>query len=123
MHQAPLRKLASQNAVFKKAFARSCADRLRGIEGRLDRGCGINWTMQLEECDDMHTVAKLLLFLQRRSGALRGIDCSWIEEISELSQSSLDEQQADLKRRLMHRIDELDRAVPPARHGSRRWHP
>eukprot|EP00965_Chrysotila_dentata_P131859 4359475-Pleurochrysis_carterae.AAC.4 len=39
-HQAPPRKLASQNAVFKKAFARGCADRLRAIEGRLDKGCG-----------------------------------------------------------------------------------
>ena len=65
-HAAPLRKLASQNANFKKAFARGCADRLRAIEGRLDHGCGNDWLAELDACEDLNCVAKLLLALQKK---------------------------------------------------------
>ena len=113
---APLRKLASSNAVYKRQFARNCAEKLRDVEGRLDRGCGKAWFTELEKCEDVPGLARLLLQLQRRCVTLpSGQDDSWLEELTSLPLSTVEEQQAELSRRLMHRVDEVDRAVPPAR--------
>ena len=112
---APLRKLASGNAVYKRQFARNCAEKLRNLEGRLDRGCGKAWLTELEKCEDVPGLARLLLQLLRRCTTLEGPDDGWLEELTSLPLSTVEEQQAELSRRLMHRVDEVDRAVPPAR--------
>ncbi|KAL1499084.1 hypothetical protein AB1Y20_013598 [Prymnesium parvum] len=108
------KKLASHNSVFKKAFVRGCTDRLREIEVRLDHGCSAKWLRQLEQCEDLAGVARLLLALQRRT-PLHALDNAWLESLESLDPSEVEEQQAELSRRLMHRLDEIDRAVAPAR--------
>ena len=108
------KKLASNNPGLRRAFIKGCIDRLREIEARLDHGCSWRWMEQLDRCEDMPTVAKLLLPLQRRTH-LRDLDNAWLEELTNFTPDSLEEQQAELCRRLMHRLEEIDRLVPPAR--------
>ena len=114
LHPAPLRKLASHNATFKRTFIRGCTDRLREIEVRLDHGCSGRWLNQLDQCEDMSGVAKLLLPLQRRT-QVGDLDNRWLEELISSAPDALEDQQAELCRRLMQRLEEIDRSVPLAR--------
>ena len=91
------------------------AARLREVEGRLDRGCGSRWLAASTKCDGLPAVARLLLRVQRRCTSLPQQDDSWLQELCVLSPPALEEQQAELSRRLAQRIDELERAVPRAR--------
>eukprot|EP00966_Prymnesium_polylepis_P125363 2898857-Prymnesium_polylepis.1 len=108
------KKLASQNSVFKKAFIRGCTDRLKEIEARLDYGCSGKWLRELDRCEDLAGVARLLLTLQKRT-PIEKVDNAWLEELETLDAAALEEQQAELSRRLMHRLEEIDRVVAPAR--------
>jgi pyruvate/2-oxoglutarate dehydrogenase complex dihydrolipoamide acyltransferase (E2) component len=96
-------------------FARRCAERLRGIEARLDYSCGSRWQSQLDTCDDLASVARLLLPLQQRCEALPGADNAWLEKLIVLSPAELAEQCAELTGALTARLDEVERAVPPVR--------
>lgn len=108
------KKLASQKADFKKAFIRGCTDRLREIEARLDYGCSGVWLREVDRCDDLQTIARLLRRLQRRTPVGK-VDNTWLEELQGLDAAAVEEQQAELSRRLMHRLEEVDRSVPTAR--------
>ena len=63
---------------YKKAIVRACCDRLREIEGRLEQSVGPRFEQQLQSCDDLCGVARLILMLQRRT-ELRDSDSGWLE--------------------------------------------
>ncbi len=114
MAAAPLRKLVTS----KKAFVRGCTERMSGIEGRLDYGCGEAWLEALEECDDLSGVAKLLLALQWQADTRKAAESEWLKAIVSLTAGQLEEEHAELSRRLLTAIDQLDAATPPARQPS-----
>ena len=102
--------------VEASQFARGCAERLRSIEARLDYSCGSRWQGQLSVCDDLPSVARLLLPLQVRCGALlAGSDSGWLESLAAMSAAELETQSSELTRMVTGRLNELDRAVPPVR--------
>eukprot|EP00962_Isochrysis_galbana_P006078 scaffold1645_cov79-Isochrysis_galbana.AAC.2 len=110
--------MLSSRAAEASQFARRCAERLRSIEARLDYSCGSRWQSQLDTCDDLAAVARLLLPLQQRCGALPGADNSWLEKLSDLGSDELAAQCAELTRALTARLNEVERAVPPVRRPS-----
>ena len=63
---------------YKKAIVRACCDRLREIEGRLEQSVGPRFEQQLQSCEDLCGVARLVLMLQRRT-ELRDSDSVWLE--------------------------------------------
>ena len=63
---------------YKKAIVRACCDRLREIEGRLEQSVGPRFEQQLQSCEDLCGVARLILMLQRRT-ELRDSDSVWLE--------------------------------------------
>ena len=63
---------------YKKAIVRACCDRLREIEGRLEQSVGLRFEQQLQSCEDLCGVARLVLMLQRRT-ELRDSDSVWLE--------------------------------------------
>ena len=60
--------LAAISVAYKRAVVRACAEWLREIEGRLAQPCGARWDQQLAGCDDLATVARLVLSLQPEEG-------------------------------------------------------
>ena len=83
---------------YKKAIVRACCDRLREIEGRLEQSVGPRFDQQLQSCDDLCGVARLILMLQRRT-ELKDADSGWLDELAQLSPAELDENPAKLVRR------------------------
>ena len=73
---------------YKKAIVRACCDRLREIEGRLEQSVGPRFEQQLQSCDDLCGVARLILMLQRRT-ELRDAESGWLEELAQLGQLSV----------------------------------
>ena len=63
---------------YKRAIVRACCDKLREIEGRLEQSVGPRFEQQLQSCDDLCGVARLILMLQRRT-ELRDFDSGWLE--------------------------------------------
>jgi hypothetical protein len=110
--------MLSSRAAEASQFARRCAERLRSIEARLDYSCGSRWQSQLDTCDDLAAVARLLLPLQQRCGALPGADNAWLEKLSVLGSVELAAQCTELTRSLTARLNEIERAVPPVRRPS-----
>jgi len=90
-------------------FARGCAERLRSIEGRLDYSCGGRWQAQLDVCEDLATVARLLTPLQQRCGALPDADSSWLARLGGMGAEELDAQASELTKMLTTRLNELVR--------------
>ena len=114
----PPKKLASSGGSsgnFQRTFLRSCADRMKALELRLDHGCGPGWLRQVDRCEDLAALGRLLLPLQRCCAGLRRLDNAWLERLSALSPAELEEQHGDLSRRMVQRLEEVDRAIPPAR--------
>ena len=68
--------------AYKRAVIRVCIEQLREIEGRLEQGCGARWEQQLYGCDDLGTVARLIIALQRRA-QLHTDDMGWLEQLSQ----------------------------------------
>ena len=114
MHTAPLKKLHSHNSTFRRAFVKGCTDKLREIELRLDHGCSRKWLAELDLAEDLSGVAKLLLPLQRRA-SVSGLEDGWLEKLITLPRADLEDDQAELSRRMMHRLDKIDQAVPAGR--------
>ena len=114
----PPKKMASSGGSsgnFQRTFLRSCADRMKALELRLDHGCGPGWLRQVDRCEDLAALGRLLLPLQRCCAGLRRLDNAWLERLSALSPAELEEQHGDLSRRMVQRLEEVDRAIPPAR--------
>jgi len=105
--------LAPISAAYKRAVVRSCAEQLREIEGRLDNSCGARWEQQLQGCDDLGTVARLILALQRRS-SLQLPESGWLDELSGLKPEEVDRRAVELTLRIKHRLAELSESVPYA---------
>lgn len=114
-YPAMLRKhpLAPISAAYKRAVVRSCAEQLREIEGRLEQPCGARWEQQVQSCDDLGTVARLILALQRRSN-LRRPASGWLEELASLKPEEVDRRAVELTLRIKHRLAELAESVPYA---------
>lgn len=83
------------NAAYRRAIVRLCVEQLREVEGRLDQGCGTRFEQQLQSCEDLGTVARLLLVLQRRT-ELRGAESSWLEELALFSPAEMDERAIEM---------------------------
>ena len=90
--------LAPTSNCYKKAIVRACCERLREIEGRLEQSVGPRFDQQLQSCDDLCGVARLILMLQRRT-ELKDADSGWLDELAQLSPAELDENPAKLVRR------------------------
>jgi hypothetical protein len=114
-HLAMLRKhpLAPISAAYKRAVIRACAEQLREIEGRMEQPCGARWEQQVQSCDDLGTVARLILALQRRS-SLRSPESGWLEELASLKPEEVDRRAVELTLRIKHRLAELAESVPYA---------
>ena len=97
---------------YKKAIVRACCDRLREIEGRLEQSVGPRFEQQLQSCDDLCGVARLILMLQRRT-ELRDTESGWLEELAQLSPAELDENPPKLALQLRKRLEELRSSVRP----------
>lgn len=109
----PPPKLAQKSGGQASAFARGCAERLRAIEARLDHGLSSRWLRDVDAAEDVAAVAGLLLALQSAAKLGAAEPEPWLEQ---LRSRALDEEaQSENSRRLTRRLDELDRAVPPAR--------
>lgn len=93
------------------AYVRGIADRLRSIEGRLDHGCSSRWLKDLAAVEDLSSIAQLLLPLQ--SAAQLSFENGWLEQLS--ARDLTEDEQSDFSRRLMRRLEEVDRAVSAAR--------
>ena len=88
-----------QNMPYRRAVIRHCAEQIREIEGRLVQGCGTRFEQQLQGCDDMNTVARLLLVLQRRAD-MKDVDNGWLEELSTIKPDDLDDRCIEMVRGL-----------------------
>ena len=99
---------------YKKAIVRACCDRLREIEGRLEQSVGPRFEPQLQSCDDLCGVARLILMLQRRT-ELREAESGWLEELAQLSPAELDENPPKLALQLRRRLEDRDRHRARAR--------
>ena len=97
---------------YKKAIVRACCDRLREIEGRLEQSVGPRFEQQLQSCDDLCGVARLILMLQRRT-ELRDAESGWLEELAQLSPAEVDENPPKLALQLRRRLEELRACVRP----------
>ena len=97
---------------YKKAIVRACCDRLREIEGRLEQSVGPRFEQQLQSCDDLCGVARLILMLQRRT-ELRDAESAWLEELAQLSPAEVDENPPKLALQLRRRLEELRACVRP----------
>ena len=106
----PRHPLYQTCVAYKRAVVRLCAEQLREIEGRLEKGCGARWEQQLHGCDDLATVARLVLALQRRT-QLRTDDVGWLEELSQMPAAEVEERAIDLALRLKRRLRELNEGV------------
>lgn len=83
------------SAGYRKAIVRHCTEQLREIEGRLEQSCGPRWEQQLQSCEDLAGVAKLMLTLQKRAD-LKEIDNVWLDELSQLSVADIDDRAIEL---------------------------
>ena len=83
------------SAGYRKAVVRHCTEQIREIEGRMEQSSGPRWEQQLQTCEDLACVAKLLLALQRRA-ELKEIDNAWLEELSQLSSAEIDDRAIEL---------------------------
>ena len=82
------------------------------IEGRLEQSVGPRFEPQLQSCDDLCGVARLILMLQRRT-ELRDAESGWLEELAQLSPAELDENPPKLALQLRRRLEELRACVRP----------
>jgi len=101
------------NSAYRRAIVRLCTEQIREIEGRLEQGCGTRFEQQLQNCEDLGAVARLLIVLQRRT-ELKGAESGWLEELAVLPPAELDERAIEMTRLLKRRIAELQAAVPCA---------
>ena len=97
-------------------FVRGCCERLRQIEGRLDHGCTTKWLAALDAVEDVLGVAAQLLPLRllTKHDDTAGQQVPWLKQAVGAS-GVADDQRAELSRRVIQLIDEVDKAVPPAR--------
>lgn len=123
---APKHPLLLSSMGFRKAVVRHCMEQLREIEGRLPQASGPRWEQQLQTCEDLSGVAKMVLALQRRSesttgktGAVAGgggsaaaLDNVWVEELSQLKTEEVEDRAVEFTRRIKHRLEELRVAIP-----------
>ena len=98
----------------EKELLRGCVDRLSQIEGRLDIGCGDEWHLALRSIDDMVGLGLHLVRLQKLTSLNGSAESAWLEATCTASELS-DDQHAELSRRLLRHLDDIDRVVPPAR--------
>lgn len=109
---APKHPYALSSLGYRKAVVRYSTEVLRELEGRLPQPSGPRWETQLQACEDLAGVARLVLALQRRSEALKGtVDNTWLEELSQMKVEEIDERAVEFTRRLKHRLDELQAAI------------
>ena len=52
------------NAAYRRAIVRLCTEQIREVEGRLEQGCGTRFEQQLQNCEDLGAVARLVLVLR-----------------------------------------------------------
>jgi hypothetical protein len=97
---------------YRKAVVRHCVEHLREIDGRLDQGCGPRFESQLQNCDDLSVVAKMMLTLMKRVGASKGADTAWLEELTQLSPADVDERAIELTIKVKQGLRQLHAAVP-----------
>ena len=95
-------KLASKLAN-KKEFVRGCVERLKSIELRLDHGCASGWLKDVEAVDDLLGVAQQMVPLLK------------LANLEAPQQPFTDMDSAELSRSVMRLLDDVDRAVAPAR--------
>ena len=86
-----------QNAAYRRACIRHCTAQIREIEGRLEQGCGTRFEQQLQSCDDLNSVARLLLQLQRRAD-MKDVENGWLEELTTIKPDDLDERCIEMVR-------------------------
>ena len=103
--------LVSQSG-YRKAIVRHCTELLREIEGRFEASSGPRWESQLQSCEDLAGVGRLILTLQRRTTLHTTVDNAWLEELAQLSSAEIDERAIDLTRKVKHRISALCVHVP-----------
>lgn len=103
--------LVSQSG-YRKAIIRHCTELLREIEGRFEASSGPRWESQLQSCEDLAGVGRLILTLQRRTTLHTTVDNAWLEELAQLSSAEIDERAIDLTRKVKHRISALCAHVP-----------
>lgn len=103
--------LAAISVAYKRAVVRACAEWLREIEGRLAQPCGARWDQQLAGCDDLATVARLVLSLQRRS-SLKTAESGWLEDLATLKPEEADKRAVPITLAVKRRLTELSEAVP-----------
>ena len=99
------------SAGYKRALVRHCTEQLREIEGRMEQASGPRWEQQLQSCEDLGSVAKLMIALQRRAD-LKDVDNGWLEELAQLSASDIDDRAIELTRLVKLRLNALCHAVP-----------
>lgn len=90
MLQPGPRKVEPQNVFVKRTFIHVCTGRLREVEVRLDHGCSGRWLQQLDRCEGLSGLARLLLALQRRAH-LQGLENGWLEELASSREDALEE--------------------------------
>ena len=99
-------------------FVRGCCDMLRQIEGRLDHGCSSDWLERVDAVEDLVGVAQQLLPLQKLTAHNDSAQVSWLQaNVGGGGAVSVDQQ--ELSRRVIRLLDEVDKAVPPARNPSK----
>ena len=108
---APKNPVLISSIGYKKAIVRHCTDHLREIEGRLEFAIGPRWEHMLNGCEDLISVGKLIIALQRRT-ELRGAESVLIEELLQLSSAEADERAINIILNIKKRLRELCRAVP-----------
>lgn len=85
------------SAGYRQAVVRHCTEQLREIEGRMEHTSGPRFEHQLQSCEDLAGVAKLMLTLQKRAD-LKPVDNAWLEELAKLSAADIDERAIELVR-------------------------
>ena len=103
----------------KSELVKGCVDRLKQIEGRLDNGCVPAWLKGLDTVSDMLGVAQRLLPLQKLTSMVDGEGAvPWLQEAIGPPGGPPGENAddaAELSRRVLRLLDDVDRAVAPAR--------
>ena len=103
----------------RSELVKGCLDRMKQIEGRLDYGASPSWLRELDAVHDMLGVAQQLLPLQKLA-SLDGMEGSepvrWLREaIGPPPGAGATDDPAELSRRVLRLLDDVDRAVPAAR--------
>ena len=107
MKKALLSKVTARSDVVK-----GCIDRLKNIEVRLDVGVDPGWLKELDAVQDMVGVAAQLLPLQKIASLDDAEPAKWLQGATA---DGADVDSVELSKRVLQALDEVDRAVPPAR--------